>query len=159
MTDGKIAYYTLCQRGIMNIAVRRWSTLSESDKKRLLSRSEGDIADVEEAAKEIVRCVEREGDEAVRKFTARFDGANIDGLSLLVSESEYERADSLLGTEIKEAIITAVDNVKRFHRLQRPQGMQMVETIEGLYAGERATPIPSVGLYVPRGKGCFPSML
>ena len=47
----------------------------------------------------------------------------------------------------------------RFHQSQRPDGLQMVETAPGLYAGERATPIPSTGLYVPRGKGSFPSML
>jgi histidinol dehydrogenase len=35
----------------------------------------------------------------------------------------------------------------------------MVEVRPGILAGEKTTPISSVGLYVPRGKGCFPSVM
>jgi len=43
--------------------------------------------------------------------------------------------------------------------LQLPKGLELIEVRAGLYAGERSTPIPSAGLYVPRGRGSFPSML
>jgi histidinol dehydrogenase len=35
----------------------------------------------------------------------------------------------------------------------------MIEIEPGVFAGEKVTPIDSVGLYVPRGKGAFPSAL
>jgi histidinol dehydrogenase len=37
--------------------------------------------------------------------------------------------------------------------------MNFMEIRKGIFAGEKAIPIESVGLYVPRGRGSFPSML
>jgi histidinol dehydrogenase len=37
--------------------------------------------------------------------------------------------------------------------------MKLMEIRPGIMAGEKAAPISSVGLYVPRGRGSFPSML
>src|SRR5262249_56324152 len=53
----------------------------------------------------------------------------------------------------------AVDNIREHHRAQLPQSMWMRETAPGVIAGERWTPIASAGLYVPRGKGSFPSVM
>ena len=37
--------------------------------------------------------------------------------------------------------------------------MNMMEIRKGIFAGEKSLPIESAGLYVPRGRGSFPSML
>ncbi len=48
-------------------------------------------------------------------------------------------------------------NIRRFHEKQKPEEMWMKEIRPGVLAGDRATPIPSVACYIPRGKGAFPS--
>jgi len=40
-----------------------------------------------------------------------------------------------------------------------PEEIQLAEIETGVFAGEKISPIPSVGLYVPRGRGAFPSMM
>ena len=40
-----------------------------------------------------------------------------------------------------------------------PDEMWFKEIAKGVMAGEKITPITSIGLYVPRGKGSFPSVL
>lgn len=76
-----------------------------------------------------------------------------------VSEEEFAKARASLSAEVRAALEYAVENVRRFHEHQRPQGLLLTETRPGVYAGERAGAIRSVGLYVPRGRGSFPSML
>lgn len=43
--------------------------------------------------------------------------------------------------------------------MRRVEEPWMVEVEPGVFAGEKVTPITSVGLYVPRGKNAFPSAL
>jgi len=40
-----------------------------------------------------------------------------------------------------------------------PEEIQLSEVRPGVFAGEKVTPIASAGLYVPRGKGAFPSVM
>ena len=58
-----------------------------------------------------------------------------------------------------EAIEHAIRNVRTFHERQMPHEQWFTEVEPGVIAGEKITPITSVGLYVPRGKGAFPSVL
>ena len=143
----------------MDIAIRKWVDLAEDERRRILKRSEDDIDSVYAATKQIMDDVRAQGDKALIRYTSHFDSADISNMPLLVTETEYEAARMALSPEIVESISLAVENVMRFHRAQKPEGIHFIETTDGIFAGERATPIPSVGLYVPRGKGSFPSML
>jgi histidinol dehydrogenase len=51
--------------------------------------------------------------------------------------------------------------VKRHHEQQmdRVESYWLDEVSPGIFAGEKVTPIASAGLYVPRGKGAFPSVM
>ena len=141
----------------MDFDIRVWADLSKADRDRILRRSETVIDQVLGATEEIVTRVRDGGDGALRELTKRFDGVDVD--TFRVSDDEFRAAEKLLDEDVLEAVALAVSNVMEFHKIQRPNGLTMVETMPGLYAGERAGPIPSVCLYVPRGKGSFPSML
>ena len=143
----------------MEITIRKWSDLNSEDKLRIIKRSEEDILSVYGPTQDIIEDVRTHGDGALVRLTARFDSADIGEMPILVSDGEYAAAEESLKPDIIEAVSLAVENVMRFHRIQKPEGMHFIETTKGVFAGERATPIPSVGLYVPRGKGSFPSML
>ncbi|WP_455382302.1 histidinol dehydrogenase, partial [Salinispira pacifica] len=64
-----------------------------------------------------------------------------------------------LDPAVRSALDYAIENVTRFHEVQLPHGIALNEVRAGILAGERARPIDSAGLYVPRGRGSFPSML
>ncbi|HEV2581162.1 MAG TPA: histidinol dehydrogenase, partial [Ktedonobacteraceae bacterium] len=79
--------------------------------------------------------------------------------SLRVSREEIERAHQALDPAVRAAIEHAIRNVRTFHEQQMPHEQWMTEVEPGVMAGEKITPISSVGLYVPRGKGAFPSVM
>ncbi len=139
--------------------IREWNRLSEEDRSALLSRSESDITADLERVRPIVEDVERRGDAALRDYSRRYDGAELEHLPLRVAPEEFDAAEEQLDEELKEALRYAVEHTRRFHRSQLPPGQEFVELRPGLFSGERALPLASAGLYVPRGRGSFPSML
>ncbi len=143
----------------MSIAIREWKSLNEAQRREILERSEADISEAEETVAEIIKDVRLRGDEALIDYSRKFDKADISELGIEVEDSEFDRAANILSGEVKSALDYAVENVKRFHEAQRPSVMEYITIRPGITAGERPSPIDSVGLYVPRGRGSFPSML
>jgi len=142
----------------MTIRTRHWSELSASDKESLLSRSEADIAGVSDAVAEIIADVRLKGDIALKELNHRFDKAPLD-MPIRIPESHFEEATELLSMELKEALEYSVENVRRYHADQVPDGLHWKEIRPGIMAGERTLPIESAAFYVPRARGSFPSML
>ncbi|MCS6780922.1 MAG: histidinol dehydrogenase [Geminicoccaceae bacterium] len=132
--------------------------LSEDERAALLRRADHDIEPVLERARPIVEAVRQEGDAALRRFARELDGVEGELGSLIATAQEIERAYAALGSELVEAIRFAIANIKAFHERQKPEPMWLHEIRPGAFAGDRWTPIPSVALYVPRGKGAFPSV-
>ena len=135
-----------------------WNTMSAGDRETLYSRSETDIRDVSESVEKIIKDVRERGDAALLDYNHRFDGTP-EEMNLRVSPAEFDSAVNEISDEVKKALEYSIDNVRRFHLTQKPEAMSMVEIQPGLLAGEKAIPMDSVGLYVPRGRGNFPSML
>ncbi|MBN1686090.1 MAG: histidinol dehydrogenase [Spirochaetales bacterium] len=143
----------------MQLKTKIWARLSREEKDRILKRSEAIVHSLLNDVESIIDAVRKTGDAALLELSTRFDGVDLSIKGLRVQAEEFEYAQKNLSIEVREALAFAVENVTRFHELQRHQGLHFKETSPGVYAGERATPIPSAGLYVPRGKGSFPSML
>jgi len=144
----------------VKINLYEWERLSAAEREALCRRAEDRIPpEVGASVQEILAAVRAEGDAAVARFTLRFDGADTAGLPASVSEEEIEGAARRLEPGVREAIRFAAESVERVHRLQRAEGLELVEVRPGVFAGERWTPLDSVGLYVPRGRGSFPSVM
>lgn len=158
-----IAYYctrndfmlTLC----MKINLWHWSKMTSDDKIKILKRSESGIEDVRDTVLSILEDVKSRGEDAIRDFSLKFDGADLTGIPLAVSPDEYIEAENSLSTEVKEAIQFAIKNIQKFHRRQTIESLPLEEILPGVWAGEKATPIESLAIYVPNGRGNFPSML
>jgi histidinol dehydrogenase len=103
--------------------------------------------------------VRHRGDDAVREFTKRFDFADIDPSQFRVSPDEMDRAVKAMPDDLREAIEVSIANIRKFHERQIEPPSWEIEISPGIIAGEKVLPIASVGLYVPRGKGSFPSMM
>jgi len=114
----------------------------------ILERPLFDSSSLEETVKSILHEVKLNGDEAVRKFTLQFDKADIS--ELRVSEIEIDQAGRSLPEELKQAILTAKNNIEKFHAAQLKE-IEFVETMPGVQCWRRSTPIEKVGLYIPGG--------
>jgi histidinol dehydrogenase len=143
----------------MKIRTLSWASLSPEEKRTLLARSGGDIERVMEPARAILQGVKARGDEALLEYTLKFDGVDLRGRPLRVSEEEIRGAERAIPPGVARAIEFSVANVRSCHEDQLPGPMKLREVMPGVFAGERALPIPSVGLYAPRGKGSFPSSM
>lgn len=135
------------------------SRLSAPEYRELLRRAEADIMEHSSLAREVVQRVQKEGDRAVLDYTREFDGVSLEAKDLRVPEEEISAAYQQLEPRVRETLEYAAANIKKFHLQQLPQEMWLQEIDDGLLAGEKVTPISDVCLYVPRGKGSFPSVM
>jgi histidinol dehydrogenase len=102
----------------------------------------------------IIDDVKRNGDQALKEYTKRFDGVSLD--SLQVSEAEIAQAYEKIDDEIVQVIREAADNIRDYHeRQKRESWMTMKE--DGTILGQKVTPLDAVGLYVPGGTAAYPS--
>lgn len=133
--------------------------LSGEARTKLMQRAEHDLAALMEPIRTIAARVAARGDEAVAELGREIDRAPLSPDSLFATEEDFERAEALVEPEVKAAIEEAARNIRLFHEKQMPPPMWLEEIRPGAFAGERHLPIPSVGCYVPRGKGSFPSVV
>ncbi len=143
----------------MEMKIRVWANLSHEERARIMNRSEEIVDDLLEATGKIIEAVKEGGDSALVELTARFDKVDLTAASLRVEDAEFESAEGKLSDGVRAALTVSVGNVTKYHKTQLPKELCQIEIQPGIFAGERSTPIPSAGLYVPRGKGSFPSML
>ncbi len=143
----------------MKIRILSWGSLPPRERKSILARSEQDISRAMEQVRKILDRVKAEGDRALVEYTRQFHGADLTGKALRVSEEEIEEAGRSIPRAVAEAITASAGNVRACHEDQLPGPLKLREVRPGVFAGERAVPIPSAGLYAPRGKGSFPSSM
>lgn len=133
--------------------------LSNEDKARLLRRAEKDIRDLFPLAQEVIDQVRARGDEALVEFARRFDAPNFQASMIRAAPEDFAAAHSAVAPEVVEAIEKAHANIHKFHEEQLPEPMWFTQIQPGIMAGEKVTPVTSAALYVPRGKGAFPSVM
>ncbi|MBI4014655.1 MAG: histidinol dehydrogenase [Candidatus Aenigmarchaeota archaeon] len=110
----------------------------------------------EEVAKAVIESIKQRGDEALREFARKYDNADIN--DFLVSKEEIKRARESVPREIMEAMLAAKKNIEKFARRQMRQYEDFeIETMDGVFAGQRILPMERVGCYVPGGNYPLPS--
>ena len=134
--------------------------ISTADKARLLRRSEIAIDDVMDKVKPIIEDVRLRGDAALIDYALKFDKADIKN-GIKATDADFEKAYKTLAPEVTAAIKFCAANITKHHQQQmaRVEREWLEEISPGVFGGEKVTPIDSIGIYVPRGKGAFPSMM
>ncbi len=112
---------------------------------------------VRDAARRILADVRERGATAVREASARFGGGRPDGRLLLARAELAAAADALAPAE-REALLTAIGNVRRFAEAQLPQSVR-ITVMPGVDLERRWLPVGRVGAYVPGGSAPYPSSL
>ncbi len=97
---------------------------------------------------DIFNKVEKNGDQALIDFNKKFDGAEIKNIK--VSEEEIENSESLISSELKEAIQQAKENITKFHASQIT-AVEKIETMKGVVCWRENRAIEKVGIYIPGG--------
>ena len=132
-----------------------WSALSRNERIVVLARPVQEArADILNVVQDVITRVRQDGDAAVRSFTERFDGVQLQ--TLAVSQAEFAAARNELTTAQHNALERAILNVHNFHAAQTPQSLAL-DTLPGVRCERLVRPISSVGLYVPAGSAPLPS--
>jgi phosphoribosyl-ATP pyrophosphohydrolase / phosphoribosyl-AMP cyclohydrolase / histidinol dehydrogenase len=103
----------------------------------------------------IIQDVRENGDEAVLKYTYRFEKAT--SLTSPVIHAPFPPSLMQLPPETVRAIDLSFDNIQRFHRAQTEEKPLQVETMPGVVCSRFSRPIERVGLYIPGGTAVLPS--
>ncbi len=140
-----------------SINFHQLANLSVAERAKLQQRTETDLSSFEAKVKPIIEAVRVEGDEALARFARDFDKAPVEAGNIAATEADFAAAEKTLAPEVREALEFAAGSIRKFHQEQMPEKMWLHEIRPGAFGGDRASPIPSVACYVPRGKGAFPS--
>ncbi len=133
---------------------KKLSDVSEAEMQRLISRGSG-LADVGDTVSAVLSDVRMKGDAALREYTKKFDKVELANFE--VSEEEFEKALSEIGSELLGHLRIAAENIRAFHRAQMPETTWFMELQPGVVLGQKATPLESVGAYAPGGRASYPS--
>lgn len=139
--------------------IYRLSEMTKEQYNLVMKRAEQDITEQMKIAKEVSDDIKERGDKAVLEYTAKFDRVSLTPEQMKVTEEEIEEGYKRLDDKTREAIEYAYKNIYDFHEKQLPEEMWFTMVDDGLMVGEKTTPITDVCLYVPHGKGSFPSVL
>jgi histidinol dehydrogenase len=120
----------------------------KEDWSELLKRPTQTVENIENTVNEIFNDVKTQGDKAVSKYTALFDGVQLK--TAVVSKEEITVAVSMVSQELKVAIQTAKKNIEIFHAAQKTKRVS-VQTSKGVDCWQEKRPIQKVGLYIPGG--------
>ncbi len=143
----------------MKINMYELAKLSAEETARIFRRSEIDIENFQDVVRPVIKDVQQNGDQALVEYCRKFDKVELSAAKLKVTEAEFRKAEANLDPGVKEVIAVSAKNIRKFHEAQMPEEMWFTQIGKGIMAGEKITPITSVGIYVPRGKGSFPSVM
>ena len=107
-----------------------------------------DVSQLNNTVASVLNDVKCHGDVAVLSYEEKFDHVNLS--TLAVTEEEIDEAEQLVPAELREALILAHANIRKFHESQRFEG-EKIETAPGVTCWQRSVPIEKVGLYIPGG--------
>lgn len=114
----------------------------------LLQRPVMEQQGLDNIVREILSGIKADGDHALEKYTKNFDKVELD--SVRVSTDEIDAAEKELDTTLKDAILLAYENIKKFHQAQ-VNDVMTIETMPGVTCWRKSLPIEKVGLYIPGG--------
>ena len=124
----------------------------------VFARSEP-TSDVSDIVSGIIEEVKANGDEAVIRYAAKFDGIDPDGFALELTEEEKEEALAKLRETdpgFTDVLSKAAANIVKFHSRQVRNSFIINDT-PGVIMGQKIVPLERAGLYVPGGTAAYPS--
>ena len=115
---------------------------------KLLQRPEINHSTLEDKVQVIIEDVARNGDNALKTYTSKFDNVELEVFE--VPAFELQSAGNQVSQALKAAIDEAHWNIKTFHK-QQVHPSKTIVTTAGVRCWQKPVPISKVGLYIPGG--------
>jgi histidinol dehydrogenase len=125
---------------------------------QVINRGKIDLSQISLQVRSIIADVKENGNEALLRYTEKFDKVRLTASELKVPESEIKEAYKKLGKNQISALKKATKNITRFHKKQM-KNKWSVQMAKGVTAGQVTKPLSSIGIYAPGGKASYPSSL
>ena len=122
---------------------------------QLVNRSNLDLFTQDATVRDILKAVKEEGDEALLRYTHRFDGHELSLSQLRVNPDEIRAAYKSVKPKELNALKMARENIRKFHERQVQNSWEYEE--DEVKLGQMIRPLEIVGIYVPGGKASYPS--
>ncbi|MFC4454277.1 histidinol dehydrogenase [Deinococcus sonorensis] len=107
--------------------------------------------EIRDTVSRIISDVEREGVDAVRRYSEKFDG--FAPAEFRLSEQDIHAQLAGIDEEVTRAIDFSIQQVKHFAGLQRRTLIDFEEeTLPGVTIGQKQIPVNAVGSYIPGGR-------
>ena len=132
------------------IKIMKYGVVSEDE---IFSRSSSS-KDVSSVVSSIIKDVKTRGDEALREYTKKLDGADISEIE--VSKEEIKAAADSMDSEFMRVLEKAASNIRKYHSKQVKNSFVMTEE-NGIVLGQKIVPVSVAGIYVPGGTAAYPS--
>ncbi|MFH1888754.1 MAG: histidinol dehydrogenase [Candidatus Omnitrophota bacterium] len=105
---------------------------------------------IEQKVKQIIENVRLFGDEALLKYTRKFDKVKLSARQLKVSQIEISGAYQNIRPDFVPGLKVVIENVNRFYRKTIRKSWRMKDA-DGVILGENYIPLERVGIYIPAG--------
>lgn len=122
----------------------------------LKKRGQVNSGDFSNIVKGIVSDVEQNGDEALEKYTKKFDNPDFKIEDIEIKKEQLKEAFDNLDENTKKVLLRAKERIYSYHMHQKRETWMYEDSI-GAKLGMKVTPIEKVGVYVPGGKAAYPS--
>lgn len=122
--------------------------------KKLKERSAAVNGNVTKSVAEIINDVRDNGDEAVKKYTLRFDTSTLDCIE--VNREQINDALTEADQDYVDALLNAMANITEYHTRQKQQSYIDTKS-NGCILGQRIRGLKRVGIYIPGGTAAYPS--
>ena len=105
---------------------------------------------IQDKVRRIINDVRLGGDEAVLKYTRKFDGVKLSAKQLKVSQIELSGAYQNISPNFVSSLKVVIENVNRFYAKALKKSWRM-KSPDGVVLGEKCIPLDKVGIYIPAG--------
>jgi len=122
----------------------------------VVNRGKVDLPSISSSVRKIIMDVRENGDEALLRYTEKFDNVHLARSKLKVAEREIKEAYKKMERSQINALKKAAMNIERFHKKQIKDTWSL-ETAKGVIVGQATRSLSSVGVYAPGGKASYPS--
>lgn len=123
---------------------------------RVVDRGKVDLSSISSLVRKIIMDVRENGDEALLRYTEKFDNIRLTRSTLKVTKREIKESYKKLEKKQINALKKAAMNIARFHKNQI-KDVWSLETAKGVTIGQVTRPLSSIGVYTPGGKASYPS--
>ena len=119
----------------------------------LHSRTQTVSDDITSKVRGVIDAVRENGDAALYRYSAMFDGTTPDHLEM--TREERAAAAAKVSAPLLETMKKAAENIRAYHRHQLADGYEF--EADGKTLGRVVRPLARVGVYVPGGTAAYPS--